>query len=140
MWEKKHTKIYPGISKEQIWDRWKNIDNWSDWNDDLEHSKLNDTFETGGTFKLKPKGAPEVSLTLETVKEHESFTDCLHLPGAKMIGKHEMKETNEGLELTTTVSIQGMNSMLWVKLLGEKVAAKMPEQSDKLVEIAKTTN
>jgi len=138
MWEKKHSKIYQGVTKEQIWKKWSDIASWTDWNPGLESSSLNDAFETGGTFKLKPKGAPEVNLTLEEVKPLESFIDCLYLPGAKMYGKHEIRETPDGIELTTTVTVKGMNSMMWVKMLGEKVAGKMPVQSDALVEAAKT--
>jgi hypothetical protein len=136
MWEEKFKKRFSGVSKEQIWKRWADIDSWTDWNEDLEYAKLNDSFEKGGTFKLKPKAGPEVKLTIEEATENVSFTDCLYLPGAKMFGKHEMKEVDGDLEMTTTISITGMSSMMWVKMIGEKVAAKAESQMDKLAELA----
>lgn len=137
MWEKTSKKVYPGVKKEDVWKVWKDIDNWTDWNPDLESTKLIDSFETGGNFELKPKGVPIVKFTLEEVIENASFTDCAHLPGAKMFGKHEMKETDEGLELKTTVSISGATAMMWVNMVGERVAAKMPDQMDALISLIK---
>jgi hypothetical protein len=138
MWEKKSKKLYSGVSKEKIWKIWTDINNWTLWNGDIEYAKLLNSFETGGTFELKPKGAPSVKLTLEEVVENKSFTDCLHLPGAKMYGKHEMEEKENGdIELTTTLTIKGINSLMWVGIVGEKVAAKMGKQMDDLVGLTK---
>jgi hypothetical protein len=138
MWKKTETQTFPGITPEAVWKIWKDIDNWTLWNEDLEESRLIDSFEKGGTFELKPKGGPRVKLTLEEVTENISFTDCLHLPGAKMHGHHEMKETEDGLMLVTSVSITGISSALWISMLGEKVAKKSLRQMEALIALIET--
>lgn len=137
MWKKTETQTVAGITPVSVWRLWKDIDNWTLWNEDLEESRLLDVFEKGGSFELKPKGGPKVKLTLEEVKENVSFTDCLDLPGAKMHGHHEMMQTEDGLKLTTTVSITGISSALWVSMLGEKVAKKSRSQMEALVSLIK---
>jgi hypothetical protein len=134
MWEKKAKKTYSGIKKEDIWNIWQDINNWPLWNKDIESARLLDAFQTGGNFEIKPKGAPLVKLTLEEVVENKSFTDCLHLPGAKMYGNHQMEEKENGdIELSCSVTIKGINSAMWILILGEKIAAKMEKQMDDLV-------
>ena len=135
MWEKTAKKVYPGVKKDEIWRLWKNVIGWVDWNPGFESSLLLDRFEKGGSFQIKPKGAPLVKFILEEVLENKSFTDYTNLPGAKMVTKHEMKETEAGLELKTTISITGISAMIWVNVLGEKLAAKMGDQMDALVSI-----
>ena len=50
-----------------------------------------------------------------------------------MFGHHEVKDTDDGVELITSVSITGMSSSLWIPMLGEKVAAKSLKQMEALV-------
>ncbi len=135
MWEKTAKKVYPGVKKEDVWKLWKDVNSWIDWNPGFESCVLLDSFEKGGGYHLKPKGGPVVKFILEEVVENVSFIDCTHLPGAKMVTKHEMRETGDGLELKTTVSISGVTAMMWVNVVGEKVAAKMVDQMDALVAI-----
>lgn len=137
MWKKTETAFFEGVTSFEIFNQWKDIDNWTAWNEDLEESKLLDSFEKGGTFELKPRGGPKVKLTLEEVNENLSFTDCVHLPGAKMYGFHAVKEVEGGVELTTSISITGISSAMWVGMLGEKVAAKSKKQMIALVSLIK---
>jgi hypothetical protein len=50
---------------------------------------------------------------------------------------HELKVEAEGIKLTTTMTIIGPLGFLWRKLLGEKIAAKVPAQTDALVALAR---
>ncbi|MCH9812101.1 hypothetical protein K0U07_05005 [bacterium] len=135
MWKKTEKAFFEGVTPSQVWNIWKDVDQWTAWNEDLEGCKLMDSFETGGTFELKPRGGPKVQLTIEEAIENRSFTDCLHLPGAKMYGMHEVKKVDGGVELTTTISITGMSSAMWVSMLGEKVARKSKKQMIALVDL-----
>lgn len=137
MWEEKVKKTYPEISKEEVWDIWKNVADWKVWNEDVVESTLNDSFETGGTIKLKLKQGPKVDVTLENVTENKCFTDCVHLPGAKLLRTHEIKSTDEGLEIKTTLAIKGAMANFYIKAVGEKLLEAIPRQLDKLVSLIK---
>lgn len=137
MWQQTYTKIFENVCPESIWHVWTDINNWHAWNPGIDYCKLEQPFAVGSYFILKPIGAPAVKLQLVEVEEKHKFTDCTFLFGAKMYGKHELKIESDGLRLTTTMTITGPLSFLWRKLLGEKMAAKIPAQTEALVELAK---
>lgn len=68
MWTKSCSKTFKNVSKEKIWKLWSDVDNWTNWHDDLDYTKLHGPFETGSYFILKPKGGPKVKIRLVEVK------------------------------------------------------------------------
>jgi len=52
---------------------------------------------------------------------------------------HELEDTPEGLRIINTISVTGLLSFLWVKLVAKKVAASIPKQMDALVNLAKSS-
>lgn len=137
MWIRKHSKVYPGVSKETVWRLWSDIDNWMSWHDDLDSCKLNGEFVVGSHFVLKPKGGLSFKIKLVEIKEGRKFTDCTQFIGAKMYDSHEMEETSEGLRLTNTLKVTGWLKFLWIKLVAQKVADSVPQEVAKLVELAR---
>lgn len=137
MWQHTYSKVFPDVNPESIWHVWTDINNWHAWNPGIEYCKLSQPFAVGCYFTLKPKGAPAVKIQLVEVAENHKFTDCTSLFGAKMYGMHELKVENEGISLTTTMTVTGPLGFLWRKFLGEKIAAKVPEQTEALVALAR---
>lgn len=137
MWQQTYNKFFQDVNPESIWQVWTDINNWHTWNPGIEYCKLDQPFAVGSFFLLKPVGVAAVKLQLVEVEEKRKFTDCTFLFGAKMYGMHELKAEDNGLNLTTTMTIIGPLEFLWRKLLGEKIAAKVPVQTDALVAIAR---
>ena len=137
MWQQTYSKVFQDVNPENIWHIWTDINNWHAWNPGIEYCKLEQPFAIGSFFTLKPIGAPEVKIKLVEVVKHHKFTDCSVFPGAKMYGMHELKEEVDGMRLTTTMTITGPLDFFWRKLLGEKIAAKVPAQTEALVVLAR---
>lgn len=137
MWIRQFSKVYQNISPDAIWHLWSNIDNWKEWNPGVEYCKLNGKFAKGSNFTLKSKGAPEVIIDLIEVEKGKKFIDCTTFPGAKMYGMHEIEVVTEGIKLVTTMKVEGWLSYLWIFLVAKKVVAKIPEQTDNLVKLAR---
>jgi len=137
MWKKSYTKTFKNIDKESIWNLWTDINNWPSWNPGIESCTLDGAFKEGGTFTLKAQKGPAVKITLIRVEQLQRFTDCTNFLGAKMYGDHIVEDTPDGLKLTTTVSISGPLSFIWRKLVAEDVVAKLPQQTDALVTLAR---
>jgi hypothetical protein len=133
MWQKSYSKTFPDVTPEDIWNIWTDINNWHTWNPGIEYCKLDKPFAVGNFFTLKPQGASAVQIKLVAVEENHLFTDCTRFPGAKMYGRHEMEKTPKGLKLTTTMTITGPLEFLWRKIVGEKIVAKTPQQTEVLV-------
>ena len=137
MWIKTYSKTYQDVDVDAVWQMWSDIDNWPKWNPGIEYCQLNGPFTKGSFLDLKPKGAPLAQLELIEVENGKKFTDCSRFPGAKMYGLHEMEKTPDGIKLTTTMTVEGWLSYLWIFLVAKKIVAKIPGQTDNLVELAR---
>jgi hypothetical protein len=138
MWIKSHSKIYKNVSKENIWLIWSDVNNWPKWDKELEYCKMDHSFVKGTQFILKPKSGPKVKITLSEVMPHRKFTDYCKFPGAIMVDDHELEETPEGVRITNTITVKGLLSFIWVRLVAKNVAKSIPINNDALVDLART--
>lgn len=133
MWSRSYSKKVSGLSADQVWAVWTNVNEWHTWQPNIALAKLDGEFKVGNLFMLKPKAGPKVNIKLIQVEPFKSFTDLTIFPGAKMYGSHEFIEHADGLEIKTTMSIEGPLSFLWRKLVAEGVANAMPQQTESLI-------
>lgn len=140
MWKKTYNKTFEGIKKETIWRIWTDINNWPKWHDDLDYCKMDGLFEVNNYFILKPKGMKPVKIRLTQIDECHKFTDCTDFFGAKMYDTHAIEETPQGLKLTNTLVVTGPLKWLWIKLVAQKVAATVPDETEALVKLARNAH
>ena len=138
MWSKTYSKKIQGLKAEQVWKVWTDLNQWHTWQSDIEYAKLEGEFKVGNTFLLKPKGGPKVNIEIIKVEPNRQFTDLTRFPGAKMYGSHEFVIHGDELEIKTTMSIEGPLSYVWRKIVAEDVANGMMEQTENLIEKAKS--
>lgn len=86
---------------------------------------------------LKPKGGPRVKIKLIDVEQGRSFTDLACFLFGKMYSIHHLTQNEDGVTMSHTVRITGPLSFLWWKLVGQKVADGMEEQTKKILERAR---
>ena len=137
MWSKTYSKKVAGLDASRLWKVWADVNQWHTWQDDIEYAKMDGEFSAGNIYKMKPKGAPEVSIELLNVEPNRSFVDLTRFPFATMHATHEFIDRGAELELKTTVSIEGALAFVWRKLVAEGVANSMPDQTEKLIQRAK---
>ena len=138
MWSRTYSKKVQGLKAEQVWKVWTDLNQWHTWQSDIEYAKLEGEFKVGNTFLLKPKGGPKVNIEIIKVEPNRQFTDLTRFPGAKMYGSHEFVIHGDELEIKTTMSIEGPLSFVWRKIVTEDVANGMMEQTEHLIEKAKS--
>lgn len=126
MWTKSYSAITAEITKEQIWKLTTDINNWKNWDDSVEYSALLGEFKVGNYFILKPKDGPKVKIKLLEIIENKKFTDLTTFPLAKMYGEHIYEETTEGLKITITMTVKGVLSFLWVRLVAKGIVDYLP--------------
>ena len=136
MWIKTHSTIVKNISPEQIWAIWSDINNRPAWDLDTEWAELKGPFKEGAVFRFKPKGGPKLSMTITECTPNMSFTDCYKFPFARLYGAHSMQKVPEGLQITVSIKITGALGFLLRKIVGEKVAADVPAQTEELIKLA----
>ena len=133
MWSKTYSKKVTGLRLEHIWAIWADINNWHEWHDDIEYAKLSGEFAKGNKFILKPKKGPKVNIELIEVTPYTKFVDLTRFPLAKMYGIHEFIQNGDEIEIRTTMKVEGILSLIWRKLVAEKVAASEEQQTNSLI-------
>ncbi len=136
MWIKSHSITVPGLKPDQIWKVWADVNNRSQWDLDIEWAQLEGEFAKGSIIRFQPKGGPKLFMTITECVPNQCFVDCYKFPLARLYGIHEMEETNEGLKITTSIKVVGILGWLLRKIVAEKVAAEVPEQTAMLIKLA----
>lgn len=137
MWSQSYEKEYTGIKKEAIWSLWKQIDDYPSWHHDLEICKLEGEFKVGHFFRLKPKGGPEFKVYFTEIIDGTKFTDVTQFFGAKMYDTHEVLDTPNGIKIRSTISVTGLLSFFWIRVVAKNVANSAPDEMDAVVALAR---
>jgi hypothetical protein len=67
------------------------------------------------------------------VRPNALFVDITRFPLARMVDSHELIERDGGLEIRTTIRMEGPLAFLWRKIVGEDVVKSLPAQTDNLI-------
>ncbi len=135
--EKSHLVVVTGVTRRQIWHVWQDINNWHKWDHDIEWARLKDPFITGSNFELKPRSGPKVNIQLHDVEFEQGFTDFCQFPLARMYSIHKMRESDDGVEVSHTIRIEGLLAHLWWQLVGKHIAAGMSQHTEAMIEHAR---
>ncbi len=136
MWTKSHSITTRSVTKEQMWNLFSDVANWNKWDNGIDSSSLHSKFEAGHYITLKPAGGPTVKIELLEVVPCKRFLDRTNFPLAKMWDDHTFEETSQGLKITHTITVKGILSALWVKLVAGKMAAGLPADMQRQIEAA----
>ena len=137
MWRVTHSKVYQGVKKEDVWRVLTDVNNWATWHGDLDSCIMEGPFKVGNHFMLKPKGMSAVKIVLTDVQPGKQFTDCTSFFGAKMPHTFLLEETPEGLRISSALSVTGILSWVWIKLVAQHVADSALEEMDAAAALAR---
>ncbi|MGE5625945.1 MAG: SRPBCC family protein [Bacillota bacterium] len=137
MWTRRHSMSFEGVTPEQVWKVWSDVNQWHVWQGDIEYARLEGAFETGKVFRFRPKCGPELGIELTDVKPLKGYADLTRFPGAKMLDAHEILDHGDRIEIRNTLTVSGPLGFLWRKLVAEGVAASIEDQTRRMVERAR---
>ncbi len=136
MWTRSHTIVTKEATKEQLWKLFADVNHWHVWDTEIEYARMEGKFEQGNHFILKPKKGPKVKIELIETIENKKFVDRTKFPLAEMYGEHIFEETPDGLKITTTMTVKGILSFLWIKIVAQDIVNSLPEEMEKQVKLA----
>lgn len=136
MWTKSHSIITKEVTKEQMWKLFSDVNNWHTWDSGIEFAKLEGKFEKGNHFMFQPKGGPKLKIGITEAIENKKFVDFTKFPLAKMYGAHLFEETADGLKITTTMTVEGILSFLWIKIVAQKIVDGLPNDMQEQIKAA----
>ncbi|HEU5048353.1 MAG TPA: hypothetical protein VFT64_10990 [Rickettsiales bacterium] len=134
MWSGSYSKKVIGLSAEEVWNVWTDVNQWHTWQDDIDLAEISGAFAVGNHFLFKPKGGPKFTIAITEVTVNRSFTDVTPFLLAKMYDSHELVMHPDGLEIKSTISVDGPFAFLWRKLVAENVVKGLEQQTDRLVQ------
>ena len=138
MWKKNYSTETKEVSREQIWTVLTAVDKWNEWDQDIEWTELKGESKLNAEFFLKPKGGPKTKLTIIQFDKPNVFADVAHLPLAKMQTIHTLTQNSKGIKINVEVMITGFLTFFWSKVIGQKQIDGGIQQTQKLIEKAKT--
>lgn len=136
MWTRTYSKRVKGLSVDKVWKVWSDVNRWPEWQDDIESAKLEGEFKVGNIFMMRPKGGPNVKIAIQRAEKNVNFTDITKFPLAQMTGSHDLLVHGDELELRTTMTVTGLLTFLWVKIVAQGVVDKLEAQTDALIKRA----
>ena len=136
MWTRSYSIVTKEVTKEQMWKLFADVNNWHTWDNGIEFAKIDGKFEKGNHFMLRPKGGPNVKVELLETIENKNFLDVTKFPLAKMYDNHSFEETKDGLKITNTISVKGLLSFLWVKIVAKNIADALPTDMQEQIRAA----
>lgn len=136
MWTKSHSIVTKEATKEQMWNLFTDINNWHVWNNEIEFAKLEGKFEAGNYYLIQPKNGRTVKVKLLEVIENVHCLELGEFPLAKMYYDHLLEDTSNGLKITSTITVKGLLSLLWVQLVVKKIAATMASHVQEQIKVA----
>lgn len=135
MWSTE-VKETAAVSKEAIWDIWKNVEAWNVWDADVERSALSGKFEVNAKGYIKSKGAPKTTFTITECTPLQSFTNQTKLPLCTINFIHQMNMVSSGLEVTHRVEMRGKLSFLFARIIGRGLKKSLPNAVSTLIKQA----
>lgn len=113
------------VSKAMIWDVWRDVDHWPEWDIELEYATLRGDFVVGAVGTLKAKNSPESRFEITELTKGESFTFVIPLPLARLEIAHYFVDGKQTV-FVHDVAFQGTLGWLFGILLGQKYATALP--------------
>jgi len=124
-------------TSKQIWAIWKDAENWSRWDSELEWVKLHGPFVEGTKGTMKPRGGPVVVFELTNIEENRKFVDCAKLPLTTLEFIHRYETLADGGgKIIHSVEMRGLLAPLFGHLIGSKIRTHLREAMLKLSDLA----
>ena len=135
MWQGQY-ETTTDVPAEKLFHAITDINNWNKWDDGLELTKLEGVAKKGATFILKPKGGPNVKMTIDEIQPYR-LVDTAHLFLAKMRTSHEYVQSGNQTTIRFIVEVWGPLGFFWRKVVGENQIREAAIQTAALVNYAR---
>jgi hypothetical protein len=124
-------------SPESVWERYKDVDNWSEWSTKgVEDSSLDGRFEVGTEGTSKAPYLPKGKFELIEVEPQQGFTSKSKLPGATLTFEHQLEPIDGGTRITHRASLEGPLSVVWRPAVGRIIERGLAPGVERLAELS----
>jgi uncharacterized membrane protein len=137
VWEYEHA-VETDASAEAIWALWADVENWGEWNHDIEHVELRGQFAIGSEIWMTPVGQETVQLRLAEVSDAELFVDEAAIGDVVVRTTHRIDPLGSGrVRVVYRMEITGPGADTVGPQIGPAISADFPETIEALVRKAR---
>lgn len=111
---------------EEIFEQYKNVAGWHEWDAEVKASSLEGHFVEGSSGVLVPQKGPKAAFKLTEVTTNKSFTSQAKLPLCVMAFIHTLEESEGGTMVTHSVEFSGLSSFIFSRLIGGPIRKSLP--------------
>lgn len=120
----------------QIWRIWQDVENWKNWDPEIELSRIDGPFQTGTTGCTKFIGTPLFKTLLTQVDPLKLVVQEAHLSFAKVVSYQFMSQVAGKTHVTFQVEIRGPLSLFFACMLGRFIKKKIPIEMEEMLKRA----
>jgi hypothetical protein len=131
----KHT-IETKVTPVQIWRIWQDVENWKNWDQEIELSRIDGPFQAGTAGCTKFVGTPLFKTLLTQVEPFRLVVQEAYLSFAKVISYQSMSQVAGKTQVTFQVEIRGPLSFFFACMLGRFIKKKIPLEMDEMIKRA----
>lgn len=131
----KHT-IETAATPAQIWEIWKDVENWKNWDHEIELSRIDGPFQAGTTGCTKFVGTPLFKTLLTEVEPLKTVVQEAYLFLAKVVSCQSMKQVGSKTYVTFQVDIRGPLSFFFASKLRRFIVEKIPMEMEEMLKRA----
>ena len=123
----------------EIWQRYIDVEHWSDWSPGVEWSRLDGAFEVGAKGKSKPPGSPALRFRVIAVEPQSMFATKAHFPGADLVFEHAIEQLTPGARITHRATLSGPLARLYARSVRGRTEQGLTESVERLAVLASNT-
>ncbi|MDI2036765.1 SRPBCC family protein [Paenarthrobacter nitroguajacolicus] len=136
MWEYEYS-VETSAAPQDIWRLWSDVENWGDWNAEIERIEIDGPFAVGTNILMTPPGEDPIPLQLAEVEPGELFVDEARFDGLLLRTIHRIEKLDGGhVRVVYRMEITGAGADEIGPEIGPGITADWPETMASLVEHA----
>ncbi|PCI73604.1 hypothetical protein COB28_04260 [Candidatus Dependentiae bacterium] len=139
MWMHHYTKVYKGIAQEDVWNIWKDINNWHLWFPEVTTSSLRESFSINTFFSIYFKNKSKGTYRIVKVFDGYKFISIRKFFGAKLYDTRALDSSAEGIRLVRTVVISGPLAWFWRRKISKNILYETSTELESLALYARRT-
>ena len=135
MWSFEHTE-QTSASPEDLWQHYCQPTRWPEWDHGTVLVTVDGPLQEGTRGALKPAKGPKAAFTVTEVTPGVSFTDVTKLPLTTLEFAHVIEVVGGTTVFTHRVTMTGLLTPLFSRLVGRTIAADLPAAMRSLATLA----
>lgn len=135
----KHT-LKTKATPREIWEVWKDVENWKTWDEEIEFSRIDGPFQSGTSGSTKFIGTPICKTLLTQVEPLKLVVQEAYLFLAKVVSYQSMRQVKDQTEVTFQVEIRGFLSLFYACMLRRFIKKKIPPEMEQMIQRVQVQN